>query len=115
MELVPYEDTEWLTPYEEGVQRLIRRVEALEADLASVLLAWFGAEQAKCDTNAAVGRINRRLDALETQMVVNHGRYIARLQRLEELTTAQAAAACHGRRRLEERLLTLEYRQRLAE
>ena len=42
MAMVPYEDTVQLTPYEEGLQRLARRVEALEADSG----AWFGEEQA---------------------------------------------------------------------
>lgn len=56
--MVPYQDTVQLTPYEEGLQRLERRIEALEADSG----AWFGEEQAKADTNAALHRLTEQLE-----------------------------------------------------
>ena len=58
MAMVPYQDTVQLTPYEEGLQRLERRIEALEADSG----AWFGEEQAKADTNAALHRLTEQLE-----------------------------------------------------
>ena len=79
MELVPYEDTEILTPYEEGIQRLMRRVEALEANSGT----WSGEEHAKNDTNAELGRLHRRIDLLHGDYTQSIRTLVKRMQDLE--------------------------------